>query len=107
MMAEDIQMTWPMSHEYQQTKENSHERTGINQDGRHLVVAPGLHIARYYLANRWVILAFASIVVIIGAALNWNWLVAAGVAPILVALAPCAVMCTLGLCAIKMRGGSK
>lgn len=28
-----------------------------------------------------------------GLALNWNWLVAAGIAPLLVALAPCAVMC--------------
>ncbi len=66
----------------------------------------GLHIARYYLGNRWVLLAFGSGVLIVGAALNWSWLVAAGVAPILLALAPCAVMCALGLCAMKMTGGS-
>ena len=67
----------------------------------------GLHIARYYMTNRWVVLELGSVVVIIGAALNWNLLVAAGIAPILLALAPCAVMCTLGLCAMKMRDGSK
>jgi len=34
----------------------------------------------------------------IGLALNWAWLVAAGAAPIILSLAPCAVMCALGLC---------
>jgi hypothetical protein len=38
-----------------------------------------------------------------GLALNWSWLTAVGVAPILLAFAPCAAMCALGLC---MRGGS-
>lgn len=33
-----------------------------------------------------------------GAALGWPWLVALGIAPILLSLAPCAVMCALGLC---------
>lgn len=41
-----------------------------------------------------------------GLALNWNWLVAAGVAPLLVALAPCAAMCALGLCMRKGQGES-
>lgn len=35
----------------------------------------------------------------IGAWLGWPALVAAGIAPILIALAPCAVMCALGFCA--------
>ena len=34
--------------------------------------------------------------------LGWDWLVAAGVASILVALAPCLAMCALGLCASRM-----
>ena len=38
-----------------------------------------------------------------GMALNWGWLTAIGLAPVLVSLAPCAVMCGLGLC---MKGGS-
>lgn len=31
-------------------------------------------------------------------AVNWGWLVAAGIAPVLLAVAPCALMCGLGLC---------
>ena len=34
--------------------------------------------------------------------LGWDWLVAAGVATFIVALAPCLVMCALGLCASRM-----
>lgn len=53
---------------------------------------------RNYLRGRrgWVLLAL----VVVGAALvlNWGWLAAIGVAPILLALAPCAAMCALGLC---------
>jgi hypothetical protein len=39
-------------------------------------------------------------IAIIGAgfALGWNWVVAAGLAPLLLAVAPCAAMCALGLC---------
>ena len=35
--------------------------------------------------------------------LNWGWVAAIGAAPLILALAPCAVMCGLGLC---MKGGS-
>ena len=49
----------------------------------------------------WV--ALAAILLVGGAALNWGWLVAAGIAPLLLALAPCAAMCALGLC---MKGGN-
>ena len=43
---------------------------------------------------------------IIGAGLwlNWGWFAAIGFAPLILAVAPCAVMCGLGLC---MMGGSK
>jgi len=53
------------------------------------------------------LLTLGGLVVIIGVALNWGWLVAAGIAPVLVAVAPCAIMCALGLCGMKMMGGSK
>jgi hypothetical protein len=36
--------------------------------------------------------------------LSWDWLAAAGVASVLLAVAPCLAMCALGLC---MRGDSK
>lgn len=62
----------------------------------------GLNVARHYLSNRWIVLALGSLVIMIGAVLNWSWLVAIGIAPILLALVPCAAMCALGLCAMKM-----
>ena len=43
-------------------------------------------------------LVFAAVMLAGGAALNWSWLVAAGIAPLLLAIAPCAAMCALGLC---------
>lgn len=60
--------------------------------------------ARPYLGNRRAMIFLAIAVLGAGAALNWGWLVAIGVAPILLALAPCAAMCALGLC---MKGGGK
>jgi len=33
-----------------------------------------------------------------GMALNWGWLTAIGAAPLILAVAPCAVMCGLGYC---------
>jgi hypothetical protein len=65
-----------------------------------------LNIARYYLGKRWALLALGGGAFAVGAALNWGWLVAVGIAPILVAAAPCAIMCALGLCAMKMSGRS-
>jgi len=62
-------------------------------------------LARYYVGGRrGLILASVAAV---GAALafNWSWLVAVGVAPLLLAVAPCAAMCALGLC--MNRSGSK
>lgn len=40
----------------------------------------------------------ASAAVGIGMALNWGWLVAAGIAPLIFSVLPCVVMCALGLC---------
>ncbi len=42
----------------------------------------------------------------VGAALNWSWLVDIGVAPLLLAFAPCASMCAPGLCMNKAKGRS-
>lgn len=60
--------------------------------------------ARAYLGGRRGLILLAVAVLGAGAALNWGWLIAIGVAPILLALAPCAAMCALGLC---MKGGAK
>ena len=63
-------------------------------------------LAVHYLGNRKVLLVLAVAIVGAGLALNWSWLVAAGIAPILLALAPCAAMCALGLCMSRMGGKS-
>lgn len=62
------------------------------------------NLARPYLGGHRGLILLATAVLGAGAWLNWGWLVAIGVAPILIALAPCAVMCALGLCAM---GGKK
>ncbi|MBN15417.1 MAG: hypothetical protein CMJ15_09400 [Pelagibacterium sp.] len=49
-----------------------------------------------------ILAAMASIAA--GLWLNWGWMTAIGAAPLILALAPCAVMCGLGMC---MMGGSK
>ncbi len=41
-----------------------------------------------------------------GLALGWNWVVAAGFAPLLLSLAPCAAMCALGLCMMAKGNAS-
>lgn len=48
----------------------------------------------------------AGLVVIAGLGLalgGWGWLVAAGLAPIILSLAPCLVMCGLGVCMMGMN----
>jgi hypothetical protein len=42
--------------------------------------------------------ALGAVVIAAGLALNWSWVVALGLAPIVLSLAPCAAMCALGLC---------
>jgi hypothetical protein len=66
-----------------------------------------LHIARYYLGNRWVLVALGVIALLVGIGLNWSWLVAAGLAPILLSTLPCLVMCGLGLCMLCRSGEQK
>ena len=64
------------------------------------------HTARYCLGNRWALLIIAVIALIAGLALNWSWLVALGIAPVLLTMLPCLVMCGFGLCMNKMIGNS-
>ena len=57
-------------------------------------------LIRYRLrGRRGVLLALA------GASFGWSWLVAVGIAPILLGLLPCVAMCALGLC--MMGKGAK
>jgi len=59
------------------------------------------YAVRYYLGGRIGLIAIAAAAFGLGAYYNWAWLVAAGIAPILLSALPCAAMCALGLC---MRG---
>jgi hypothetical protein len=65
-----------------------------------------LQAARYYLGKRWILVALATFVVVAGLALNWSWLVATGIAPILLTALPCLVMCGAGLCMNRLFGNS-
>ncbi len=65
-----------------------------------------LYALRYYLGGRRGFLILAAVALIGGLAFNWNWLAAVGVAPLILAVAPCAVMCAFGLCMNRMTGGS-
>jgi hypothetical protein len=60
--------------------------------------------SRPMLGNWKFWLVIAATALIAGAAVNWSWLVAVGLAPLLLTLLPCAVMCALGLC---MHRGAK
>jgi hypothetical protein len=68
-----------------------------------------INLGRYYvgryLGGRRGLVILAVTALGIDLALNWSWLVAIGVAPLLVALAPCAAMCALGLCMSRMGSG--
>lgn len=65
-----------------------------------------IHAARYYLWRPRVLLTLAAIAIVAGLALNWNWLVAAGLAPILISTLPCLIMCAFGVC-MMCRSGKK
>ena len=57
---------------------------------------PGL--LRSWIGDRRVLAVAGLAVIGIGLLLGWNWLTAVGIAPMIVATAPCLIMCALGLC---------
>ena len=63
-------------------------------------------ILTLYLSGRRGLIVAAVLLAALGIYLGWAWLVAAGIAPILIAFAPCAAMCALGLCMNKMGAKS-
>jgi hypothetical protein len=54
--------------------------------------------------NRLVLGAAVLGVIAAVVAWHWSWLIAIGVAPLLLSVAPCAAMCGLGLCMHRMSG---
>jgi hypothetical protein len=65
-----------------------------------------IYAARYYLGGQRSLILLTVAALGAGAALNWGWLVAMGVAPLLLVFAPCAVMCALGHRMSKAKGKS-
>ena len=66
-----------------------------------------LGAARYYLGNRWALLALGGLAIGIGMYLGgWGWLVAVGAAPIILSVLPCLIMCGFGAC-MMCRSGKK
>jgi hypothetical protein len=57
-----------------------------------------------WLQGRRGLIVLGALVLGLGAAFNWSWLVAAGVAPPLLSVLPCVAMCALGLCMNRMTG---
>ena len=55
-------------------------------------------------SNRFALGAAALGVIAAVATWQWSWLVAIGGAPLLLSLAPCAAMCSLGLCMSRIGG---
>src|SRR5205085_10804819 len=62
---------------------------------------------RSYLPGRRGLIVAGAIIVATGLAFNWSWLVAAGIAPVLLSVLPCLAMCALGLRMNRMMGGSQ
>jgi hypothetical protein len=52
--------------------------------------------------NRLLLGGVALALIAAGLAWQWSWLVAIGMAPLLVSVAPCLAMCALGLCMHRM-----
>lgn len=65
-----------------------------------------LHAVRYYLRGRRGVFALAAVALVAGLAFGWSWLVAVGIAPLLLTALPCVAMCALGLCMNRMAGRS-
>ncbi len=65
------------------------------------------YAARYYLGGRRALILLTAAALGVGAALNWGWLVAIGVAPLLLIFAPCAAMCVFGHRMSKATGKSR
>jgi hypothetical protein len=58
-----------------------------------------LYAVRYYLGNRWALIGLIVLAAAIGLYFGgWGWLVAAGLAPIILSTLPCLIMCGFGVC---------
>lgn len=56
--------------------------------------------------NRLLVGGAALALIAAGLIWQWSWLVAIGIAPLLLSAAPCVAMCALGLCMHRMSGAA-
>lgn len=75
-----------------------------NADGSLTQTVAGL--LSHYLGGRRGLIVVALAAIGAGLYFSWGWLAAVGIAPLLLAFAPCAAMCALGLCMNKSGGKS-
>ena len=66
-----------------------------------------LAFLRPLLSDRRVLIIGAIALAVIGIWLGWGWVVALGVAPLILATAPCLIMCALGLCMMGKGSGGQ
>ena len=67
-------------------------------------------VAKTALARPIILVVIAALIIGLGLYLNWPTIVGLGFAPLIFTLAPCALMCALGLCGMsgsKVKGDSK
>ena len=82
-------------------------RAGDSSLGHDILAASkyGIYRLRTRLGTRGLLILGAAVIAA-GLALNWSWLVAIGVAPLLLTALPCVAMCALGLCMMPKGGKS-
>jgi hypothetical protein len=82
-------------------------RAGDSSLSRDILAASkyGIYRLRTRLGTRGLVILGAAVIAA-GLALNWGWLVAIGVAPLLLTALPCIAMCALGLCMMPKGGKS-
>ncbi len=94
-----------------QTDSQPMERTAVNdpvvnQSQERPLSRDLFLLLRHWLSQRRVQLVLGALLLGLGGWFNWDWLVAAGLAPLILAIAPCAVMCLMGMCMHKGHGKS-
>lgn len=55
-------------------------------------------LIRIALHNRMVLLVAGTAIALGGLGLGWGWLTAIGLAPLILSVAPCLIMCAFGMC---------
>lgn len=66
---------------------------------------PGARLLRALRTRAWLFAGLSALAIALWS--RWDWLAAAGLAPITLAVLPCAVMCALGVCMHRLNPHAK